>query len=85
MTNQHPLTEEIMYKIRGYGPGYSNPYDEDDMQAAADWQLEQDQKRLEDFLEDFMCRGHGHEANDEVRDFVNNFKSYMRPQQQESN
>ncbi len=29
---------------------------------------------LEGFLEDFVCRGHGAEANDEVRDFVNNFK-----------
>ena len=36
----HPLTYEIMDKIHGDEPGYSNPYDEDDMRAAADWQLE---------------------------------------------
>ena len=36
----HPLTEEMMDKIHGDDPGYSNPYDEDDMRAAADWQLE---------------------------------------------
>ena len=41
MTEQHPLTDEIMDKIHGDEPGYSNPYDEDDMRAAADWQLEQ--------------------------------------------
>ena len=37
----HPLTDEIMRKIHGNRPGYSNPFDEDDMRAAADWQLEQ--------------------------------------------
>ena len=37
----HPLTEEMMDKIHGDDPGYSNPYDEDDMRGAADWQLEQ--------------------------------------------
>ena len=41
MTDQHPLTEEMMDQIHGDDPGYSNPYDEDDMRAAADWQLEQ--------------------------------------------
>jgi hypothetical protein len=37
----HPLTEEMMDKIHGDESGYSNPYDEDDMRGAADWQLEQ--------------------------------------------
>ena len=37
----HPLTEEMMDKIHGDEPGYSNPYDENDMRAAADWQLAQ--------------------------------------------
>ena len=41
MTDKHPLTEELMYKIHGDKRGYSNVYDEDDMRAAADWQLEQ--------------------------------------------
>jgi hypothetical protein len=80
----HPLTEEIIEKIaaniRHYD--YSVPIIfKCDMRAAADWQLDQDQKKLEDFLEDFVCRGHGAEANNEVRAFVNNFKSYMRPQE----
>ena len=37
----HPLTDEMMEAIHGNRPGYSNPFDEDDMRAAADWQLEQ--------------------------------------------
>ena len=32
----HPLTDEIMRKIHGNRPGYSNPFDEDDMRAAYD-------------------------------------------------
>ena len=40
----HPLTDEMMEAIHGNRPGYSNPFDEDDMRAAADWQLEQDAK-----------------------------------------
>lgn len=59
-------------------------FDADDMRWAADWQLEQDQKELEDFLEEFLCRGHGYEANSDLRAFVNNFKSDMRPKQQEN-
>ena len=38
----HPLTDEMMEAIHGNRPGYSNPFDEDDMRAAADWQLERD-------------------------------------------
>ena len=41
MTEQHPLTDEMMDKIHGDRYGYDNPYDEVDMRAAADWQLEQ--------------------------------------------
>jgi hypothetical protein len=51
------------------------------MRAAADWQLDQDQKKLEDFLEEFSYRGHSADAILELRAFVNNFKSYMRPQE----
>jgi len=84
----HPLTEEIIEKIaaniRHYD--YSVPIIfKCDMRAAADWQLDQDQKKLEDFLEEFSYRGHSAEASLELRAFVNNFKSCMRPQQQENN
>ena len=32
----HPLTDEMMEAIHGNRPGYSNPFDEDDMRAAYD-------------------------------------------------
>ena len=34
MTNQHPLTDDIIEEIARFDP------DKDDMRAAADWQLE---------------------------------------------
>ena len=36
MTDQHPLTDEIMYELHGNKRGYSNPFDADDMRAAYD-------------------------------------------------
>ena len=44
MTNQHPLTEEMMEKIHRDEPEYSNPYDEDDMRAAYDLGFEKADK-----------------------------------------
>lgn len=81
---EHPLTEEMMDKIHGDEPGYSNPYDEDDMRSAADWQLEQDQKELKYFLEEFSCRGHSADAVLDLRAFVNNFQNIMRPATQDN-
>ena len=53
----HPLTEEMMGKIHGDEPGYSNPYDEDDMRAAYDLgraeQLEQVMKWLHGNLDEY--------------------------------
>ena len=91
MTN-HPLNDDRLHKeFNGYYPkdlkdildGSFSIFEAVDMRKAADWQLEQDQKELEDFLEEFLCRGHGGEANSDLRAFVNNFQSIMRPQQQE--
>ena len=82
MTDQHPLTEEMMDKIHGDDPGYSNPYDEDDMRAAADWQLEQaiewlklntDDYLLEDFYKTYFL----------TEAFLDGFKKAMRPTTQE--
>ncbi len=88
----HPLTDEIcedlVLQFYRADPDtypdlqYLTKWDEVnqvDMRKAADWQLEQDQKELEDFLEQFLCRGHGWEANSDLRAFVHNFKSDMRP------
>lgn len=55
------------------------------MRSAADWQLEQDQKELKYFLEEFSCRGHSADAVLDLRAFVNNFQSIMRPKAQEDN
>jgi hypothetical protein len=88
MADQHPLTDEIMERIaiNAHWSGDTGDvvFRWDDMRAAADWQLDQDQKNLEDFLEEFSYRGHGAEAILELRSFVNNFKSYMRPQEDNS-
>ena len=52
MTDQHPLTDEIMYELHGDKRGYSNPYDADDMRAAADWQLKKVIQAWEQYLEE---------------------------------
>ena len=85
MSNNHPLTDEILhdnfngfYDSADHTCGYSI-FDADDMRSLADWQLKQDQKMLEDFLEEFSCRGHSADAILDLRMFVENFKSYMRP------
>jgi len=49
-----------------------------------DDQLDQVQKNLEDFLQEFSYRGHNAEAILELRSFVNNFKSYMQPTQEDN-
>ena len=89
----HPLTKEMMNEIHGNRPGYSNPYDEEDMQAAANWQLEQVVEWLQSNLwlfdddtgplyikEDCL--------SDKVIDedkVINDLRKAMRPQQQENN
>ncbi len=83
--SDHPLTGEIISKQFGIYDVIEGEmlYDEDDMRAAADWQLEQDLKKLEDFVEDFSYRGHNDAANYELRCFLSSFKSYMRPTQED--
>ena len=75
----HPLTDEMMEAIHGNRPGYSNPFDEDDMRAAADWQLEQVIEWVK------HCRGYRLELASETWNFVQDLKAAMRPQQQEDN
>jgi hypothetical protein len=78
----HPLTDEMMSKIHGNRPGYSNPYDEDDMRAAADWQLEQCINELNGALSLFELSGKINEA--ERLSLLNVFKNAMRPQENNS-
>ena len=86
MTNKHPLTDEKALSLFPFERlmDASQPIMiEDAMRTAADWQLEQDQKRLEDFLEKFSWR-YSWQATHEVRAFVESFKSYMRPTQEDN-
>ena len=74
----HPLTDEMMEAIHGNRPGYSNPFDEDDMRAAADWQLEQVIEQWEEVMDSTMT------DIQVIREFDKRLKA-MRPQQQENN
>ena len=84
----HPLTDKMCLELSGFLMPESKSWEEamrDAYDMGRDDQLDQDQKNLEDFLEEFSYRGHSADAILELRAFVNNFKSYMRPQQQENN
>jgi hypothetical protein len=76
----HPLTDEMMHKIHGNRPGYSNPFDEDDMCAAydkgADWQLEQVIKWIE------TCPGYDLEYPSDCLNMIADLKKAMRPQEE---
>ena len=75
MTEQHPLTDEMMDKIHGDRYGYDNPYDEVDMRAAADWQLEQVIEWL---------RRNLHFTPTDVDYIVGNLQEAMRPTQEDN-
>jgi hypothetical protein len=90
MTDQHPLTDEICKQIvedNVYWHPDSPLLDLTEktcMRASYDMgrddQLEEAQAFLDDFLEKFSWR-YSWQATYEVRAFVNNFKSCMRPQE----
>ena len=79
----HPLTDEIMDKISVDGPGYSNPYDEDDMRAAADWQLEQVIEWIEEIGYEYVCYDNNLETQSDFGRMITDLKKAMRPQQKE--
>ena len=85
MTIQHPLTEEIMYKLHRPHAGYSDPFCDDDMRAAADWQLEQVIEWLKNNLDPSMDIMQVWENKYAINDYrvIANLKKAMRPQQQE--
>ena len=78
----HPLTEEICDQIHGDEPGYSNPYDEDDMRAAADWQLEQVMKWLDKHLINYSDDDYCGRCKS-INDLEDDLKKAMRPTTQE--
>ena len=51
----HPLTQELMDNIHGDEPGYSNPYDEDDMRAAYDLGREEQLEQCIAWFDDTDC------------------------------
>ncbi len=82
MTKQHPLTDDHISEI------FDHDVDLNDQMRLAydrgrDDQLKEAQALLEDFLEKFSWR-YSWQATYEVKAFVNNFKSYMRPQENNS-
>ena len=81
----HPLTDEMMCKIHGNRPGYSNPFDEDDMRAAADWQLEQVIEWIRENLswveEDGSYRYLNHYECMDQEKVISHLKKAMRPQE----
>ena len=82
MTEQHPLHPKLIDAISEYKTCPEAMRDAYDM--GRDDQLKQDQKKLKEFLENFLCRGHNDEANDELRVFINTFKTYMQPTQEDN-
>ena len=88
MTDQHPLTDEMMDKIHGDEPGYSNPYDEDDMRAAYDLGREEGHVEMLEAVSRWTKRHawsymeqcqyeDDHEFNDSK--FIANLKKAMHP------
>jgi len=75
----HPLTDHHISEIFDWDVDLN-----DQMRLAYDRgrddQLKEAQALLEDFLEKFSWR-YSWQATYEVKAFVNNFKSYMRPQE----
>ena len=75
----HPLTDHHIAEIFDWDVDLN-----DQMRLAYDRgrddQLKEAQALLEDFLEKFSWR-YSWQATYEVKAFVNNFKSYMRPQE----
>ena len=66
----HPLTYEMMQKIHGDRPGYSHPFDEDDMRAAYDKGRDDQLGQVIKWLKDG-----GYET-----DLLLDLKAAMRPQ-----
>jgi hypothetical protein len=82
MTEQHPLTDEIIEEIAQFEPDLTDPLRlnrTNDMRAATDWQLEQVIDWVSKFgwyLFEHPCQKH---------EFISELKKIMRPQQQEDN
>ncbi len=75
----HPLTDEMMSKIHGNPDKPGHSYDENDMRAVADWQLEQVIKWAK---RNCWC---WFEKSNQKKSFIDELQKAMRPRTQEDN
>ena len=82
MTDQHhPLTDDTIQYVKKLGI-WTWIYTENDLRAAADWQLEQVMKWLDDYLEHFGDSDEYYQGNCEsIFDLKDHLKKAMRPQE----
>jgi len=76
MTTQHPLTEEMMEKIHGDEPGWSNPYDEDDMRSAYDLGFETAEKGDVKYVIRAFSEGYHKGRDDQLEQVIEWLKYY---------
>jgi hypothetical protein len=76
---EHPLHPKLIDALSEYKTCPEAMRDAYDL--GRDDQLKQVQKELKHFLEEFSCLGHSADAVLDLRAFVNNFQSIMRPQE----
>jgi len=84
MTDQHPLTDEVIGKTFNFSGEYTSRwYDEEDMRAAADWQLEQVIEWLKTNTEDYLMEDYVMEdyyiTYFLTEAFIDDLKKAMRP------
>ncbi len=95
MTDRHPLTDEMMDKIHGDEPGYSNPYDEDDMRAAYDLGRDEQLEQVIEWMKANLMNHDSHESYDYLYDdfslayikedeLLKDLREAMRPTQEEN-
>jgi len=85
MTDQHPLTDEIILSIAD--EAFHLPNYQDDLRAAADWQLEQVIEWLKSNLRSSLYLEPVGDDGVTVEVFyaIEDLRKAMRPQQQEDN
>jgi hypothetical protein len=86
MTDQHPLTDDIIRYDKKLGCHDLGTwiYTENDLRAAADWQLDQVKEEIKRKL--ILWRKAGYVfAADACEDFFEEVMQELRPQQQENN
>jgi hypothetical protein len=79
MTDQHPLTDEVIGKTFSFSGEYTSRwYDEEDMRAAADWQLKQVIEWLKTNTEDYLLEDY-YSTYFLTEAFIEDLKQAMRP------